>query len=43
VLGVLVGSRVGMTVSARARAKWLKLLLAVVLCLVSVLMFLRAR
>lgn len=43
VLGVLVGSRVGMTIGAKARAKWLKLLLAVVLCLVSALMFLRAR
>jgi hypothetical protein len=43
VLGVLVGSRLGMAISAKARAKWLKLLLAVVLCLVSVLMFLRAR
>jgi uncharacterized membrane protein YfcA len=43
VLGVLIGSRLGMAVSEKARAKWLKLLLAVVLCFVCVLMFLRAR
>ena len=43
VLGVLVGSRVGLRVSARAKAKWQKLLLVVVLLLVCVLMFLRAR
>jgi hypothetical protein len=43
VLGVLVGSRVGLLVSARAKAKWQKLLLVVVLLLVCGLMFLRAR
>jgi uncharacterized protein len=43
VLGVLIGSRLGMAVSEKTRAKWLKLLLAIVLCFVCVLMFLRAR
>jgi hypothetical protein len=42
VLGVLAGSRAGFAIGARARAKWLKLLMAVVLFLVSGLMFLRA-
>jgi uncharacterized membrane protein YfcA len=42
VLGVLAGSRAGFAVGARARARWLKLLLAAVLFLVSVLMFVRA-
>lgn len=42
VLGVLAGSRAGFAVGARARAKWLKLLMAVVLGIVSVLMFVRA-
>ena len=35
VLGVLAGSRLGMWASPRARAKWLKLLMAVVLAVVS--------
>jgi len=43
VLGVLVGSRVGLRISARAKARWQKLLLVVVLLLVCVLMFMRAR
>jgi len=42
VLGVLAGSRAGFAIGARARAKWLKLLLAVVLLVVSGLMFVRA-
>jgi uncharacterized membrane protein YfcA len=42
VLGVLVGSRAGFLVGARARAKWLKLLMAAVLAVVAVLMFGRA-
>jgi uncharacterized membrane protein YfcA len=42
VLGVLAGSRAGFHVGARARSKWLKLLMAVVLFIVSALMFLRA-
>ena len=42
VLGVLAGSRAGFAIGVRARAKWLKLLMAVVLFVVSVLMFLRA-
>jgi uncharacterized membrane protein YfcA len=42
VVGVLVGSRVGLGLSARARARWLKLLMAVVLLIVAALMFLRA-
>jgi len=37
VLGVLVGSRGGLWFGARARAKWLKLLMALVLVLVSVI------
>lgn len=43
VLGVLAGSKAGFAISLRARAKWLKLALAVVLLLVCGLMFLRAR
>jgi hypothetical protein len=35
VLGVLVGSRMGVRLGARARAKWLKLLMAAVLAFVS--------
>ncbi len=42
VLGVLAGSRVGFYVGERARAKWLKLLMAVVLFVVAALMLLRA-
>jgi uncharacterized protein len=42
VLGVLAGSRVGFFVGERARAKWLKLLMAVVLFVVSALMLYRA-
>lgn len=43
VLGVLAGSRTGFMVASRARAKWLKLLLAVILMIVAVLMFVRVR
>jgi len=43
VLGVLAGSRAGFAIGLRARAKWLKLALAIVLLLVCGLMFLRAR
>lgn len=43
VLGVLAGSKAGFTIGLSARAKWLKLALAVVLLLACVLMFLRAR
>jgi uncharacterized membrane protein YfcA len=42
VLGVLAGSRGGFAVAERARARWLKLLMATVLFVVSALMFLRA-
>ena len=35
VVGVLIGSRAGMWMSPRAKAKWLKLLMAIVLALVS--------
>ncbi|MGE5359776.1 MAG: sulfite exporter TauE/SafE family protein [Bacteroidales bacterium] len=42
VLGVLAGSRVGFFVGERARAKWLKLLMAIVLFVVSALMMIRA-
>jgi uncharacterized membrane protein YfcA len=42
VLGVLAGSRAGFYVGGRARAKWLKLLMAAVLLVVSGLMLLRA-
>jgi uncharacterized membrane protein YfcA len=36
VLGVLIGSRGGLWFGARARAKWLKALMAVVLIMVSI-------
>jgi uncharacterized membrane protein YfcA len=42
VLGVLAGSRVGMWMSPRARARWLKLLMALVLGSVSVTYFFKA-
>jgi len=42
VLGVLAGSRAGMWVSPRARARWLKLLMAAVLALVSITYFYKA-
>jgi hypothetical protein len=41
VLGVLAGSRAGFVIAARARARWLKLLMAVVLLVVSALMLAR--
>ncbi len=41
VLGVQLGSRAGLEVAAKAPARWLKLMLAVVLVIVSVLMFVR--
>ncbi|MBI2835241.1 MAG: sulfite exporter TauE/SafE family protein [Acidobacteria bacterium] len=43
VLGVLVGSRLALQFGARARAKWLKILMAAVLLTVSVLMLSRAQ
>jgi uncharacterized membrane protein YfcA len=42
ILGVLSGSRTGVRLAARARAKWLKLLLAALLIAVASLMFARA-
>ena len=42
VLGVLAGSRAGMWISPRARARWLKLLMAFVLALVSITYFYKA-
>jgi uncharacterized membrane protein YfcA len=42
VLGVLLGSRAGLRAGGRARVKWLKLLMAVVLAAVSVLYFKRS-
>ena len=42
VLGVLAGSRAGMWLSPRARARWLKLLMAVVLAAVSAIYFYKA-
>jgi uncharacterized membrane protein YfcA len=42
VLGVLAGSRAGFWLGGRARAKWLKLLMAFVLLLVSLVYFRRA-
>ena len=42
VLGVLLGSRAGLLAGARARVKWLKVLMAVVLAAVSILYFKRA-
>jgi uncharacterized membrane protein YfcA len=41
VLGVLLGSRAGFWVGGRARAKWLKLLMAIVLGSVSLLYFVK--
>ena len=41
-VGVLLGSRVGMHVSSRARVKWLKMLMAFVLGAVSILYFKKA-
>ncbi len=43
VLGVQLGSWAGLRVSGRAQAKWLKLLMAIVLFVVSALMFMRSR
>ncbi len=43
VLGVLAGSRAGFALGERARAKWLKLLLAAILISVGVLMLARSR
>lgn len=43
VLGVLAGSRAGFMMGARAKAKWLKLLLAVILAAVGILMLVRPR
>jgi uncharacterized protein len=43
VLGVLAGSRAGFALGERARAKWLKLLLAAILMAVGVLMLVRSR
>ena len=42
VLGVLVGSNAGLRLGGRARAKWLKLLMAAVLAAVSIVYFLRS-
>ena len=42
VLGVLAGSRLGFQFGGRARAKWLKLLMACVLAAVSLLYFRKA-
>ena len=42
VLGVLAGSRAGMWLSPRARARWLKLLMALVLASVSITYFYKA-
>jgi uncharacterized membrane protein YfcA len=42
VLGVLAGSRAGFWFGGRARAKWLKLLMAVILAAVSVFYFRRS-
>jgi uncharacterized membrane protein YfcA len=43
VLGVLAGSRAGFALGERARAKWLKLLLAAILIGVGTLMLVRSR
>lgn len=43
VLGVLAGSRAGFALAARARAKWLKLLLVAILIAVGALMLTRSR
>jgi uncharacterized membrane protein YfcA len=42
VLGVLGGSRAGFRFGGRARAKWLKLLMAIILAAVSVFYFTRS-
>lgn len=42
VVGVLIGSRAGMWMSPRARARWLKLLMAIVLGIVSALYIFRS-
>ena len=42
VIGVLLGSRVGMWMSPRARARWLKLLMATVLAALSITYFYKA-
>jgi uncharacterized membrane protein YfcA len=42
VLGVLVGSRAGLWFGVRARSRWLKGLMAVVLMLVSLIYFRRS-
>jgi uncharacterized membrane protein YfcA len=42
VIGVLLGSRAGFAFGSRARVKWLKLLMAVVLAAVSILYFKKA-
>jgi len=39
VLGVLIGSRAGLWFGGRARSKWLKLLMALILMLVSAYYF----
>jgi len=41
VIGVLLGSRIGLRLSGRAPVKWLKVLMALLLVVVAVLMFLR--
>jgi len=43
VIGVLIGSRLGLRFGARAPAKWLKLLMAIVLLAVSILTLTRTR
>ena len=42
VIGVLIGSRIGFGFSSRARVKWLKVMMAVVLMAVSALYFVKA-
>jgi uncharacterized membrane protein YfcA len=42
VIGVLIGSRLGLRFGGRARVKWLKVLMAAVLAAVSVLYFMKA-
>ena len=42
VIGVLIGSRVGLHVGRRAPVKWLKVLMAIVLAAVSMLYFVKA-
>ena len=41
VLGVLAGSRAGLWFGGRAKARWLKLLMAAVLALVSIVYFMK--